>query len=132
MGLEHHYPLLDTADKRYGALLLNTVRQIEKEYGCTSAVEKMVAESIGMAHIKIIDQSRRLNELLDVMSHGRRIEVAREVEALSRQIDRATRQFYTALTILKQIKHPQLEVNIVNRNTFVAQNQQINATSSQS
>jgi hypothetical protein len=132
MGLEHHYPLLDMVDRRYAALLLTIVRQIEKEYGCTGAIEKMLAENIGVAHIKIIDNSRRLNDLLGVMERNSDTETTHAAEMLSRQVDRAARQLYAALTTLRQIKHPQLEVNIINRNTFVAKNQQINATNPRS
>jgi hypothetical protein len=62
------------------------------------------------------------------MRHGAKKEIVAAAEITSRQVDRATRQLYAALSTLRQIKHPQLEVNIVNKNTFVAQNQQINAT----
>lgn len=127
MGLDHHYPLLDTVDRRYAALLLSIVRQIEEEYSCVTATEKMLAENIALAHVKIIDQSRRLNDLLRVIGQNGKKEITNAVEIVSRQVDRATRQFHAALITLRQIKHPQLEVNIVNRNTFVAQNQQINA-----
>jgi len=126
-GLEHHYPLLDGVDRRYAALLLSIVRQIEEEYGCKTATEKILAENIAFAHVKIIDQSRRLNDELEAMGHSTMKEIVAATEVVSRQVDRATRQLYAALTTLRQIKHPQLEVNIVNKNTFVAQNQQINA-----
>jgi hypothetical protein len=127
MGLEHHYPLLDGVDRRYAALLLSIVRQIEEEYGCKTATEKILAENIALAHVKIIDQSRRLNDELEAMGHSTKKEIIAAAEVVSRQVDRATRQLYAALTTLRQIKHPHLEVNIVNKNTFVAHNQQINA-----
>lgn len=129
MGLETHYPLLDVVDPRYAALLLTITRQVEADYNCTTAVEKLLAENIAVAHVKIIDQSRRLNDLLGSIGYSDKRHVTAAVEVLSRQIDRATRQLYTALTTLRQVKHPQLAVNIVNRTTFVAENQQINTPS---
>ena len=47
---------------------------------------------------------------------------------LSKQMDRAHRQYLSALMTLKQLKAPAIEMNIKTKNTFVAQNQQINAT----
>lgn len=124
-GLENHYQLLDTVDRQYAALLLRITRQIEREFECTMAAEKMLAEQAAIAHLKVIDHSRRLNDTIECMSHSTKREMAQHVEALSRQVDRATRQLYTALSMLRQFKQPQLSVNI--RNTFVAENQQINA-----
>jgi hypothetical protein len=125
-GLENHYQLLDTVDRQYAALLLRITRQIEREFDCTTAAEKMLAEQAAMAHLKVIDHSRRLNDTVECMSHSSKRDIAPQVEALSRQVDRASRQLYTALSMLRQFKQPQLSVNI--RNAFVAENQQINAT----
>ena len=46
---------------------------------------------------------------------------------LSKQIDRANRQFLSALTTLKQLKTPSIEMNIKTNTAFVSQNQQINS-----
>ena len=45
---------------------------------------------------------------------------------ISKELDRANRQFITALTTLKQIKAPSLEINVKTKAAFVAQNQQLN------
>ncbi len=123
MGLEHHYPLLDTVDRRYAALVLSIVRQIEQEYDCKTTVEKILAEQITIAHIKVIAHSATYQDWLGSAGRSDSRIKAQELEALSRQIERAQRQLLSSLTALRQIKHPQLEVNIVTRNAFVAQNQ---------
>lgn len=126
MGLTHHYHLIGTVDKSYAALVLSMVRQIEKEYDCKTAIEKMLAEQITMAHIKVVAHSAVYQDWLGIVGkQGTGIE-AHELEALSRQIDRAQRQFLSSLTALRQLKQPQMEVKIVARNAFVAQNQQVN------
>lgn len=130
MGLTTHYPLLDMVDRRYAALLLSLTQQIEKDFNCSTAVEKTLAEDIAVAHIKVIDQSRRLNDWLNYSENSDGVIKASHLEALSRQIDRANRQLLSSFSVLRQIKHPQLEINI--RNAFIAQNQQINSIQSKS
>lgn len=130
VGLDHHVPLLDVVNKRYAPLLLAITRQLEREYDCTTAMEKMLAEQIGMAHLKIIDHSRQLNDAIELMSRSGGKNIAQQIEVLSRQVDRATRQFYSSIVTLRQLKQPQLAINI--RNTFMAQNQQINTVAQKS
>ena len=125
MGLVTHYPLLDTVDRRYAALMLTITRDIEKEHQCTTTIEKILAENVAVAHLKMVDVSRRLNGMLEFMDHSvDNSVVPKQVEALSRQADRAHRQLLQSITTLKQLRQPTLEVNI--RNAFVAQNQQVN------
>ena len=49
---------------------------------------------------------------------------------MSKHIDRANRQFITALTTLKQIKMPSLAISVKTKAAFVAQNQQLNVNPS--
>lgn len=126
-GLTHHYQLLDCVDRRYAALLLSMTRQIENDFECKTTAEKALAENIALAHVKVIDHSRQLHEALGQMGRSSTSIRSQEVEALSRQVDRANRQFLTGLTTLRQLKYPALQVNVISRNAFVAQNQQVNA-----
>ena len=50
----------------------------------------------------------------------------KRIQIIGLELDRANRQFLTALQTLKQIKAPQLEVNVETKTAFVAQNQQFN------
>jgi len=95
-----------------------------EEYGCTTELEKAVATMAVNAHIRVLDNSKRLNEHLEAGSTGR--DGSRYLETLSKQIDRATRQFLSAVITLRQLKTPMVGMDIKVNTAFVSQNQQIN------
>ena len=47
---------------------------------------------------------------------------------ISKELDRAHRQYITTLTLLQQIKQPSIKVNVKTKNAYIAENQQINAS----
>jgi hypothetical protein len=98
--------------------------QIIKDYSCTTSIEKALAEVITNAYIRILDNSRRLNNELnaDQITQNRNIYFAN----LSKQLDRAHRQFDSAIFSLRQLKQPNVEVSVKATNAFLSQNQQIN------
>jgi len=104
----------------------NVTSLIKTEYNCSTPVERMLAEQIALAQIKILDHSRIYQHWLSATWRNSSPIKGREIEALSKQIDRAQRQMLAALTALRQLKQPQLQVNVIAKNAFVAQNQQIN------
>jgi len=125
-NLENHYLVAETLnDKRYQTLLLSVVNQLVDEYKCNTASEKMLAETAGWAYCRAIEYGRKLNaltrqEYLSSEKNG-------YYSMLSKEVDRATRQYIGALQALKTIKQPPLSVTFKADNAFVAQNQQINA-----
>ena len=126
LGLTNHYQLISTADRQYASLALDMTRQIEKDYNCNTSVEKALAEVITMAHIKMIDSSRIFS---DWSKHGGEIKLRDRIgylEVMSRQTDRACRQFISGLAMLRQMKQPPMELTIRTNNAFISQNQQIN------
>lgn len=129
LGLTNHYHLIPTADKQYAALALSMTRQIEKDYDCKTATEKATAEVITIAYIKMIDSSRMFTDWSENKGTLKMKDRIGYLEVMSRQTDRACRQFIAGLALLKQMKQPPLEVTIRTKNTFVANNQQINAGS---
>lgn len=106
--------------------------QLYKEYGCQRASEKALAQTAVIAFEHIFDYSRRMHLLLDATSNSKIIankaysSLLQRVKILGLEIDRANRQFLTALQTLKQIKAPNMKVNVKSRTAFVAQNQQFN------
>jgi hypothetical protein len=125
-GTDTHIPLAESVGKTYRAMVMRDVREIEKEYDCKTPTEKMLAETIAGAHARIMQYSRRLNRFASVDSIS---DLDIPYHALwSKEVDRAHRQMMTAITTLKQIKSPQLNVSINAKTAFVAENQQINST----
>lgn len=125
LGLETHYALAETIDTRYRPLVIEVVRQIEKEYDCETPSEKILAEIIAGTYGKIIEYSKRLEYCtkIEYLSNEKNGYYA----MLSKELDRAHRQLITAFITLRQIKTPPIELNVKAKTAFVAQNQQINA-----
>ena len=127
IGLETHYPLAETVNERFRPHILEVVRQIENEYGCKTSSEKALAEIVANAYFRVIDSSRRLNNELGDGGKTINEDRTKYLVMLSKQTDRANRQFLSALFALKQFKVPVIEMNIVAKTAFISQNQQINA-----
>ena len=125
LALEKHYALAETVGERYRPLLIETTRQIEKEYDCKTPSEMMLAESIAGAYIRIINNSRKL----DALTNEGYLTSERNGygNMLSKEIDRAQRHLTNSLMVLKQIRTPSIEINVKAKTAFVSQNQQINA-----
>lgn len=125
MEMETHLGVMESFDARYRGMVRELCPQIIKEYQCSTTIEKTLAEVIANSFIRIIDNSRRLNDCMDA---GKYLSEERThyLAILSKQIDRANRQYLSALMTLKQLKTPAIEMNIKAKNAFVSQNQQIN------
>jgi hypothetical protein len=128
LEVDTHVGLMESFNPTYRGLVHEMSKQIAKEYGVVTCAEKAITEVAVNAFVRVIDNSRRLNNCLE---GGEFITSERTnyLAMLSKQIDRANRQFVSALVTLKQLKTPALEMNIKTKNAFVAQNQQINAES---
>ncbi len=128
LGLENYYPLAETVADCYRPLIIESARQIEKEYKCKAPSERMLAGIIANAFVRVIDNSRRLDNELGDAGQSITENKTKYLTMLSKQVDRANRQFLNALMTLKQLKAPAIEMHIKAKNAFVSQNQQINVT----
>ena len=126
-----HVVLMESFNHEYRGLAKEFSTNLIKDYDCNTYAEKALAEIITNAYIRILDNSRRLNN--DIGGPGLPINdiKTRYIAMISKQIDRASRQFITALTVLNQMKTPFIEVNIKAKTAFVSQNQQVNLTNNQ-
>ena len=124
LSLDSHFALMESVDEKYRGFAKELSVQLVDEYKCTTSLEKALIEVIAGSFIRIIDNSRRLNNELGASSitPNRNIYIAN----LSKQLDRSNRQFQSAISTLKQLKAPSIELNIKTKNTFISQNQQIN------
>jgi hypothetical protein len=123
-GLDTNYPITETVAKRYGPLVIEFGHQLIKEYDCKTPSEKALAQVAVGAYGRILDYSTKLaGSLMQDWFIEERLHF---FSILSKEIDRAERQFITALVTLRQIKTPSLEINVKTKNAFVAQNQQLN------
>ncbi len=121
---DHQMGLMETFPDRYRFAVREVVRKITSEYDCKTEIEKGLVSVLVNAHMRYLDNSRRLNNELECkeISQLKNIYIAN----LSKQTDRAHRQYLSALLTLKQLKAPTIEMNVKATNAFVSQNQQIN------
>ncbi len=129
MALEadSHWGLMKAVDETYWGMARELSSQIIKEYSCETHAEKMLAEVVVNAFVQVLKASGKITG--GSVEPGGSITDSRTkyIAVLSKQLDRANRQFLASLMVLKQLKAPTIEMNIKANTAFVAQNQQINA-----
>jgi hypothetical protein len=121
-----HWGLMSSFRNEYRGMAKEFSDQLIKDYNCTTVAEKALVEIIANAFIRIIDNSRRLNDNLGDGGTTINENKTKYFTMLSLQIDRANRQFLNALVALKQFKAPTIEMNIKTNTAFISNNQQVN------
>jgi len=125
LGLDTHLPVADSVIVEYRPFLINTIKEIEREYDCKTTIEKTLAESIASSYVRIIHYSKRLNEyiLRETVTDKEKTDF---YNLIGKELDRAHRQHNSSIMTLRQIKAPTLPFNVSAKTAFFAQNQQIN------
>lgn len=123
--LKTFHSLVKSVPSDYRPMVFKFVRGLIQEYGLTTPSEIMLAEIATNAQIRVLSVSARLNtfvwdENIPTPAKGMYL------SALSKELDRANRTYFSAMTLLKQLKNPPLKVSIKTNNAYVAQNQQFN------
>ena len=126
VNLDTHGLLAIATRENYRTFSIEFDKQLIREYGCTTASEKALVQLIVSAHVRSLQYAA---ELSNNTGAGKPITSTRNglYSVLSKEIDRANRQFITGLTALKQLKAPGLTVNVKTNTAFIAQNQQVNS-----
>jgi len=121
---ESHVGLMESFTDKYQMTVREMSKTMISEFNCSNEAEKALVGLIVNAYMRVLDNSRRLDNELEGrnITHERNVYIAN----LSKQIDRANRQFISALLTLKQLKAPTIEMNIKANTAFVSNHQQIN------
>lgn len=124
LEVDTHFGLMEAVAEQYRGTAKELAIRFIIEYECSTSLEKALASDIAHSYIKILDNSRRLNNEFNCkeITRNRTAYIA----VLSKQVDRANRQFINSIFALKQLKSPTLEMTIKTNNAFIANNQQIN------
>jgi len=125
VALDTHYLIAETVGENYRSFVIQFANDLIAEYQCDTPSEKALAENIAGAYGRILELCRRTHAAVnvDLISNENNC----YYNMLSRELDHAQRQFLSSLLVLKQLKSPNLEVNIKAKTAFIAQNQQVNA-----
>lgn len=127
IALDTHYELANSVMEDLRPFVIDFTNQLIAEHECKTPTEKALAESVAAAYARVlqstnlITRSRRDTHCSEILTNFYKM--------VSQELDRANRHFITALTTLKQLKSPTLTVQVRANTAFVAQNQQVNATS---
>jgi len=124
MNIDKNYTVSEAVSERLRPLTIEFCKHIVKEYDCKTTSEKALAQLASSAYVRILEYTRIFNGSIrdKYLSH----EQNGYYSLFSKEVDRAYRQFNTSITTLKQLRSPQIEVNIRAKTAFVADQQQIN------
>jgi hypothetical protein len=124
MSLNTHARLADTTTAKLAPLAITVAKQLIDEYRCITAAERTLAETVANAYIRTLRYAEALN---DVYSQGSTSPtINRYIEVTGKELDRANRQYLTALSMLKSFNQPGVNVTFKANTAFVAQSQTIN------
>ena len=124
MGMNNFLPIAETL-KWNRATVLDLARRLTEELDCKNASERGLVGLMVSAYGRMLDFQRKLNHAVlncKNLSH----EKNGFFMLLSREIDRAHRQYIAALGMLQSIKQPPIKISLKTDTAFIAQNQQLN------
>lgn len=131
LGHERHYLVAESVgDERWRPMVIDLAQSIQKEYQCTTPSEIALAGLAASAYYRSLRAARKVNGLLgmDAMGPG----AITLVSHASKEVERAEREYITAIETLRIRRQPQVDVRIQTKTAFFAQNQNINANTSPS
>ncbi|NTV40774.1 MAG: hypothetical protein HGA61_00675 [Candidatus Moranbacteria bacterium] len=128
-SLESGCILAESVPERYKSFCFELKKKLEQEFDCQTASEKAIVEQAVNAHIKTLSYSRLMNKHKEPEHLSP--DKVNMLNFYSREIDRAHRQYISAIETLKFMKQPSLKVNIKTNNAFLAENQQFNSYKNQ-
>ena len=113
--------LVNVVPEMYKTFGINMLRQLQKDYNCTLISEKATAELVTTSYIRTLAIQLRLDFYLE------RTELNKAdltfIAILSKEQDRATRQYLAALQTLRMLKVPPLQFNMRADTAIIGQNQ---------
>lgn len=128
LSLDTGFLLIQSVDTQHWGLAVQMRNDLQKEYACDRPSEKALIDIVVNSYIKKLSLSNKMGgnqKYLGSEHDGYR-------NYLSKEIDRAHRQFLSALETLRIIKQPPIKVNLKTENAYIAQNQQINRAKAES
>jgi hypothetical protein len=126
-SLESGQALMESVEPKYRSFALQLKKDLEKEFDCKTASEKALVDQAVNSHIRKISYSKSMETRRDpeFLSHFK----TNYLMFLSKEIDRAHRQFISAIETLTYRNQPSIRINVRSENSFMSQNQQFNINS---
>lgn len=108
--------------EQYRTFAIDMMRQLQKEFNCLLTSEKATTELIVLSFVRVLELQRRINGYINDQLSKTDVTF---FAILSKELDRANRQYLSALQTLRMLKQPSLNVNIKTNTAIVGQNQVI-------
>ncbi len=121
-SLDTGYILMRSVDGNYHGLASQMKRDLQGEFDCKKPSEKALVDIIVNAYVRKLVYSNKMENNQKYV--GAQYDGYRNY--LSKELDRAHRQFLSALETLKAIQQPAMNVSIKTNTAFVGENQQFN------
>lgn len=113
--------------EQYKTFGIDMMRQLQKEYNCVLTSEKATAELATVNYIRTLEIQNRINRYLDL---GTISDIGVKFLAImSKDLDRANRQYLAAIQTLRVMKQPPMKLNITTDTAIIGQNQLVQANS---
>ena len=124
LSVETGYSLMQSVEENNHGLAIEIKRTLQEEFDCKNYSEKMLVDLITNAYIRGLSFSNKL--VANQQKAGGIYEGYRN--HLSKEVDKAFRQYITGIETLKCMKQPPLNVTLKTETAFISQNenQQIN------
>lgn len=119
-----HINLANTVPNKMATSIVELANNLIEEYECNTTLEKTLCEIISNSYWKIMSISKKLDASLEFDYFWS--ERNGFIWVMSKELDRANRNYLTALNNLIDIKRPQMNINVKTNNAYFSQNQQIN------
>lgn len=116
-----HTVINNSPDGQFKILSFNFCEQLIEEYKCDTPSKRALAEIATSCFIRYLRSLQLIHAVIAQPT------LQAYITASSKELDRAYRGFIGSLTILNQFNNPAIDLKIKTGNTFIAENQQINA-----
>src|SRR3989344_2670753 len=126
LEFENGVLLTAVVKEQYATFGIDMMRQLQKEYACTSISEKALAELVTISYIRPLEIQARINSYLSMGSFTG--DGVRYLAVMSKELDRAHRHYMTAIQTLRSMRQPPMQVKINADTAIVGQNQVVQAT----
>jgi len=121
-SLESGYVLAESVNDFYQGLAFQMKKEFHEEFDCKMASEKALVDLAVSSYISKLYYTKLLS--LNQKDAGSDYNGYRN--SASKEIDRAHRQFISAIETLRFMKQPSLKVNVRTNNAFIGEKQQFN------
>lgn len=129
LSIDTGHALAESVPAEYRSMALQIKRDLHQEFDCKTVSEKVLVDLAVGAYIRQVYLTKKLilNQNFETFYH----EINGYLAFVSKEIDRAHRQFIGAIESLKSMKQPTMRVSVKTNNAFIGENQQFNNNQTQ-